>query len=241
MGNILNHLAEETKTGVSPLRLDALAEGLILKSGGKPAFKNYKTKDSPIPFPATLCVSANEEIVHGIPDDLPFCEGEIIKLDIGMRWPAKRGLITDTALTVAVGKVGLEADRLIRATREALALGIGEVKDGARIGDIGAVIESYLKKNKIGIVRNLAGHGVGYDLHEDPVIPNYGHKGSGPEIKKGMVLAVEIMTTLGDGRIKSSPDGWTLKSADGTLGAHFEHTVVVTGRGAEVLTGPDTF
>ena len=233
LAGILKELAAKTKTGVSALELNGLAEGLILKSGGEPAFKGY---GSP-PYPATLCISVNDAVVHGIPTDDKFKDGEVVKLDIGMKWPAgKNGLFTDMAVTVTIGKISADKKKLLRATKKAMMLGIKQVRLGKRIGDISSAIQKILDKEGIGIVRKLAGHGVGYEVHEDPLIPNYGKKGTGIELKEGMVLAIEVMTTLGSGDVKISSDGWTFESADGATGAHFEHTVVVTKNGAEILT-----
>ena len=237
LAEILKELAEKTKLGVSALELDRLAEGLILKSGGEPAFKGYELQSSSFPFPSALCVSINQVVVHGIPTDEKFKNGDIVKLDIGLKWPAgKGGLFTDTAVTVAVGKISVEEKKLLRATKKATMTGIKQVKPGKRIGDISSAIQKILDKERIGIVRKLAGHGVGYEVHEDPLVPNYGKKGTGIELKEGMVLAIEVMTTLGSGDVRMAPDGWIFESVDGTTGAHFEHTVVVTEEGVEILT-----
>lgn len=234
---ILKKTAEASRLGVSCLELNSLAERLIFESGGEPAFKGYKSKGGDFPFPAALCVSINSEIVHGIPKDRKLVEGDLLKLDLGMRWPAgTKGLFTDTALTLEIGKIPVSARRLVKITREALAKGISRIRDGARVGDISSAIQNCLDKNRVGIVRDLAGHGVGYAVHEDPLVPNYGQAGVGPVLKTNMVLAVEVMTTLGNGRIKLAEDGWAYQSADGALGAHFEHTVAVTDAGAEILT-----
>ena len=242
IGQVLKELAASVKPGLSPLDLDRLAESLILKSGGLPAFKGYKSKGSPSAFPFTICFSRNEEIVHGAPNNNPIKDGDVIKLDIGMKYPASAlpgrpaGLYTDTAVTVAVGKVSKDINKLIKVTKDATNIGIKRVCPGARVGDISSAIQEHLEKNKIGIVRDLAGHGVGYDLHEDPLIPNYGQPGKGVLIEEGMVLAIEVMTNLGNGKIKLGADGYAYVSLDGTIGAHHEHTVVVTKDGAEIIT-----
>lgn len=233
LAKILKEVAAEVKPGVKAEELNRLAESLILKSGGEPAFKGYSSKHDLSPFPDALCVSINEGVVHGIPTARIIKEGDLVKLDLGLKY---KGFFTDTALTAGVGKISEEAERLSDVTKEATYLGINQVKAGARIGDIGSAIQKHLDKNKIGIIRDLAGHGVGLEVHEEPLIPNYGEAGTGPELKEDMVLAIEVMTTLGSGKIKLAEDGWTYVSADNTYGAHFEHTVVVMKEGVEILT-----
>lgn len=236
LGEILKVVAREVRVGMATLELDGLAESLILKAGGLPAFKGYETKGSKNPFPNTLCISVNQEVVHGIPTSRKLVNGDVLKIDIGMRWPSRHGLFTDTAMTLGVGQITKEAEGLIAKTREATYLGIKAVRAGVRVGDISFTIQKYLDKHKIGIVRDLAGHGVGYAIHEDPLIPNYGTPGTGIELAENMVLAVEVMTTLGDGRVKLAPDGWAFCSRDDSLGGHFEHTIAVTADGSEILT-----
>ncbi|KKU06289.1 MAG: Methionine aminopeptidase [Parcubacteria group bacterium GW2011_GWA2_45_30] len=248
LAEILQKVVAAVKPGVSTLELDGLAEGLILDCGGKPAFKGYRIKEVHTPFPGTICTSINDEVVHGIPQkNRVLKEGDIIGIDIGMAWPADkyqvssikyqgRGLFTDMAVTIGIGKISAEAERLIRITQEALDMGIQAVKPGAHTGDIGTAVESHLKKNKLGIIRDLAGHGVGHELHEEPLIPNFGKKGAGTELREGMVIAIEPMATLGDWRIKLDRDEWTIHTADQSSAAHFEHTVAVMKDGAEVLT-----
>lgn len=238
MAGILKKVAEAAREDVTGLELDRLAEGLVLKSGGEPAFKGYKTENEP-PFPATICFSVNEGVVHGIPTDRKLKLGDLVKLDIGMKWPGKgsaRGFFTDTATTVSVGEISEPAKKLMDSTKTAMDLGIKAVKAGVRVGDVSYAIQNYLDGQKIGIIKELAGHGVGYEVHEDPLVPNYGKPGKGIELLENMVLAIEVMTTLGSGKVKLAKDQWTYESADGSLGAHFEHTVVVTGKGAEILT-----
>lgn len=231
---ILEKVVAATRVGVSTYDLDKLAELLIIESGGEPVFKGYRLKGAATPYPASLCTSINDELVHAIPGkDRILKEGDIIGLDIGILWG---GLITDTAVTVGIGKISPEAGRLIYATKEALDIGIRAVRPGAKLGDLGYAIEKRLKKDKLGVIRDLGGHGVGYELHEEPLIPNYGRPHTGQEFKAGMVLAIEPMATLGDWRVVLQDDGWTFKTADGSLAAHFEHTVAVTPAGAEVLT-----
>lgn len=231
---ILAKVARAARVGVSTQDLDKLAERLIAESGGEPVFKGYRIKGVATPYPASLCTSINDELVHAIPkNDRILKEGDIIGLDIGMRW---QGLITDMAVTVGVGKISSEAERLLHLTRDALDIGINEVKPGAQVGDVGYAIERHLKKYGLGVIRDLGGHGVGYELHEEPLIPNYGRSHTGPELKEGMVFAIEPMATLGSWRVVLQDDGWTFKTVDGSLAAHFEHTVAVTRDGARVLT-----
>lgn len=234
LGAILRRLAAEVCPGVSTLDLDVLAERLITGAGGIPLFKGYTVKEAATPFPASVCTSVNDEVVHGIPRrERVLAEGDIIGIDIGMRY---KGLVTDTAVTVGVGAISPDAVRLIRATREALEIGIAAVRPGATVGDIGHAVATHLKKERLGIIRDLAGHGVGYELHEPPLIPNYGKPGTGLTLREGMVIAIEPMATLGDWRIILDRDAWTFRTADGSLAAHFEHTVAITKKGAEILT-----
>ncbi|MBI2055787.1 MAG: type I methionyl aminopeptidase [Candidatus Sungbacteria bacterium] len=248
LAEVLSRVAGAVAAGISTYELDLLGEKMIQESGGVPSFKGYASRGSSRPYPASLCISVNDEIVHAIPrKNAILKEGDIVGLDIGMWWPVREGiakqngrpdgaLCTDMAITVGVGSISKEAERLMRATKESLDIGIQAVRAGVHIGDIGAAIEARLKKDKLGIIRDLAGHGVGYQLHEDPLIPNFGKPYSGVELKEDMVIAIEPMATLGDWRVILADDQWTFKTADGSLGAHFEHTMAVTREGAEVLT-----
>lgn len=245
LARILRDVASEAKPGVSTAELDRRAERLIFDSGGAPSFKGYKGKKDPRPYPAAACISVNDEIVHAPPRKNKILkEGDIVGIDIGMWWPraartinyTKKSLCTDTAITVGVGRISKDAERLLKATQEALDMGIAEVRPGVTTGDIGYVIEKYLTKCRLGIVRSLAGHGVGYEIHEEPLIPNFGKRGEGTELKEGMVIAIEPMTTLGAEELVLGDDGWTYRSKDHSLTAHFEHTMAVTAKGAEVLT-----
>lgn len=253
LAEVLSRVAGAVRAGISTYELDRMGEELISASGGVPSFKGYRARGGGRPYPASLCISVNDELVHAIPrKDSILKEGDVVGLDIGMWYPAytitnhqspianngkpEGALCTDMAITVGVGKISKEAERLLRITQESLDVGIKMVKAGVRTGDIGAAIEAYLKKEKLGIIRDLAGHGVGYKVHEDPLIPNFGKSGTGVELKENMVIALEPMATLGDWRVVLADDGWTFKTADGSLGAHFEHTMAVTRGGVEVLT-----
>jgi methionyl aminopeptidase len=248
LAGILEKVVSAAKPGVSTQELDELAEELIFESGGAPSFKGYKGRRDPRPYPCSLCISVNDEIVHAIPRKGKILkEGDAAGLDIGMWWPAnrkykagsrKRGrsLCTDMAVTIGIGKISAEAERLIRATREALDIGIRAVQPGARVGDIGYAVQKHLEAHNLGIIRNLAGHGLGYEVHEEPLIPNFGEAGAGPELKENMVIAIEPMATLGGWRVELDDDEWTFRTSDGSLSAHFEHTIAVTKDGAEVLT-----
>ena len=240
LAEILQKVIAAAKPGISTWELNKLAEDLILVSGGRPSFKGHQGGSEKKPFPAVICVSINNEIVHGIPKAGEILKnGDIVGLDVGMQWPDgknQKGLYTDMAATIGVGKVSEEAERLMRVTKESLVLGIKAVKPGVQLGDIGFVIQEYLEKNKLGVIRSLAGHGVGYAVHEEPLVPNFGKRGTGLELKKGMVLAIEPMASLGDWKLEIDKDGWTFKTKDGSLGAHFEHTIAVTADGAEILT-----
>lgn len=237
LGNILQKLASLVKSGISTGFLDERAANLIREAGGDAVFKGYKAYGSRGAYPAHVCVSTNDEIVHGIPrTDRILKEGDIVGLDIGMRYPSRTGLVTDTAVTVPVGSISPEAKKLLLATKEALYAGIAAAHVGGRMGDIGAAIQARLEKDKLGIIRELVGHGVGKKLHEDPYVPNYGTEGEGEVLKEGMVLALEPMATLGSSRIVLDKDGWTYKTKDGSLAGHFEHTIIIRKSGTEVLT-----
>lgn len=235
---VLADIAEAAKERVTTKELDNLAEKLILKAGGKPSFKGYKVYGAPTAYPGTLCVSINEEVVHGIPNDRALKNGDIVGLDIGMLWPSgasakEAGFYTDTATTILVGG---GKNKLIDATKKSLEIGISKVHAGVRVGDIGFVIQQHLEKEGFGVVRELVGHGVGKAVHEEPEIPNWGRVGEGPALREGEVIAIEPMATEGKFSVKLAKDGWTWVTRDGSRSAHFEHTMVVTKDGAEVLT-----
>jgi len=242
---ILVEVSKAAKVGTETKDLDALAEELILKVGGNPSFRGYQVQGAPMPYPGSLCVSINEEVVHGLPSNRALKAGDIIGLDIGMRF---EGLFTDTAMTILIGNSDLAAKlpsgglairtvvKLINATKKSLEIGIAKVKNGVKTGAVGYAIQDFLQSCGYGVVRELVGHGVGRAVHEDPEIPNWGRLGTGSTLKEGMVIALEPMATLGDYRVELAPDGWTWVTKDKSLSAHFEHTIVVTKTGAEILT-----
>lgn len=228
---VLRRVVEATQPGVTTAFLDDLARRLLADAGAKAPFLQYHG------YPAVMCTSVNDELVHGLPNaKRALHEGDIIGLDFGADYG---GYITDMAVTVGVGTISAEAQHLIDVTQEALRLAIRSLKPGMTTGDLGALIQQYIEGKKMGVVRDLVGHGVGRELHEDPMIPNFGTRGQGTKFHKGMVIAIEPMVTLGDWHVKTLDDGWTVATADGSLGAHFEHTVVIEADGAKILTQTD--
>ena len=226
-------IAREIKPGVIPAKLDALAEQYIRDNGGVPAFKGYKGPRGVPDFPATLCISVNEAVVHGIPGNKPLVDGDIISVDCGVK---KNGFFGDHAYTFAVGEVKPEVLKLIEVTKESLYIGIQQMVSGNRIGDISYAIQQHAEKHGFGVVRELVGHGLGKNMHEEPEVPNYGKRGDGPKIKEGMVLAIEPMINLGTKNIRQLNDGWTIITADGKPSAHFEHDVAVVDGKPEILS-----
>ena len=227
LAGIMKELEKKVKPGITTEDLNRLAENLILKSGGKCSFKGYED------YPACLCTSINEEIVHSVPSARQLKDGDIISLDLGIFY---QGFHTDMAITVPVGKISPETQRLIRATKKALKRGIKKTRPGNTIGDIGNTIQRYVEGQGFNVVRELCGHGIGKEIHEDPKILDYGKRHSGLEIKEGMVLCLEPMVTVGDWKLKKSADGFGYQTQDGSLSCHFEHTMVVTKNGAKILT-----
>jgi len=227
---ILTELATATGPGVTTRDLDALADRRIREAGARAAFKGYRG------YPATLCASVNEQVVHGIPSDRALVEGDILSLDMGV---VVDGFYGDSAVTVAVGRIAPEAARLLQVTEEALAHGIGQAQVGGRLSDIGHAVQQWVETNGFSVVREFVGHGIGQALHEEPQIPNYGEPGRGPRLAEGMVLAIEPMVNAGKPGVKVLGDGWTAVTRDGSLSAHFEHTVAVTADGPQVLTARD--
>jgi methionyl aminopeptidase len=233
LAEILDKVSTRIKAGVSAYDLDQYAFKLIKEKGGKPAFLNYKPEGASKAYPASLCVSINDEIVHGIPAKNKILkDGDIVSIDLGLKY---KGLFTDHAMTVGVGEISAKNKKLIEKTKEALDIGIWAAVGGKTVGDIGNAIETFVSKN-YGLVRDLAGHGVGKEVHEDPYVPNFGKAGSGPKLIPGMIIAIEPMLCVGRGDIISMSDGYTIKTKDGSTSAHFEHTILITEGGAEILT-----
>ncbi|HRY36795.1 MAG TPA: type I methionyl aminopeptidase [Candidatus Magasanikbacteria bacterium] len=236
LGQILADLSQFCIVGENTLEIDKKAEEMIKKAGGKPAFKNYQSDPRDIPFPSTICACVNEQIVHAIASKKVILkDGDIFTVDIGME---KDGLFTDTAITLCIGKVNPKIKELMRVTKQSLEEGIKAVKPGNSVADIGKAIEKYVNsQGKYGIIRELVGHGVGHKVHEDPMVPNYyDRKMENFKLKPGMVLAIEPMVSLGDWRVKDGSDGFSIDTIDDSVCAHYEHTVVVTEKGCEVIT-----
>jgi methionyl aminopeptidase len=232
LGDILRRTAKLVRPGISTKELNDFADAEIRKVGGVPSFIGYGEKDNP--FPAALCVAINDVVVHGIPSKRDVLQdGDIIGLDIGMVY---KDLYTDTAITVPVGEVGPDVRKLIDTTRECLEKAIKQAKPGNRIGDMAAAAQKHAEKNGFSVVRDLVGHGVGYAVHEDPAVPNYGKAGTGHRLVEGMVLAIEPMLCTGTHHVFFDDDGWTIRTEDGGLSAHFEHTIAVTKAGPRILT-----
>jgi len=223
----LFHLEEKIILDITPLDLDRIAEEYIISKGGVPGFKGLYG------FPSTLCVSIEDEVVHGIPSNRKLKDGEIVSIDVGSIYNEFYG---DHAKTFCIGNVDGNKKKLVDVTKKSLMLGIEEVKPGNHIGDIGFAIQNYAEKNNFSVVRELVGHGIGRKLHEDPQIPNYGTRNTGEELKEGMCLAIEPMLNEGTEKIITKEDGWTICTEDGKPSAHFEHTVAVTNKGVEILT-----
>jgi methionyl aminopeptidase len=229
-GQVLKMLADAAKPGVTEKELDKIVRREYAKRGVTPTFLGYHG------YPATVCVSVNEKLVHGIPSDRALQPGDIVSIDLGATY---KGFVGDTAVTVGVGEITEEAQRLIDVTRESLWRGILAARAGVRLGVVSNAIGEYIESQGFGIVREYVGHGVGREMHEEPQVPNYGPPDRGPILRKGMVLALEPMVTVGDWRTKKHSDGWTVSTADGSLCAHFEHTIAITDDEARVLTLPD--
>jgi methionyl aminopeptidase len=227
VASVLQTLRAEVRAGVTTEELDAVAVREVEKLGGKSSFKGYRG------YPATICVSINEEIVHGIPGQRKLREGDLVSIDFGAIY---RGFQGDAALTVGVGKVGERARALMEATEGALGAGIAAVRAGARLGDVSNAIQVHVESRGFNVIREYTGHGIGREMHEDPQIPNFGAPGQGPVLKKGMVFALEPMVCVGDWHTVVGGNFWTVSTTDGGLAAHFEHTVAITDDGARVLT-----
>jgi len=227
LAKIMRELKARVEPGITTKELDKLAEELIFSYGTKPAFKGYNN------FPASLCVSVNEQIVHGVPSDRKLLEGDILSLDFGVIY---NGFCSDMAVTLPIGSIDPEANRLIRVTKKALKRAIVRVKPGKTIGDIGHAIQKHIEDQDFQVVKELCGHGIGKQVHEKPDVLNFGRRHKGEELKPGMVLALEPMAVMGNPGIKKGPDGFCYQTADNSLSAHFEHTVAVTEKGPRILT-----
>jgi methionyl aminopeptidase len=228
LATVLNVMREKVQAGLTPKDMAAIAKKELATLGGEAPFLGFYG------YPDIICISVNNQVQHSIPNEIPFKDGDVVNFDFGVKY---KGMVTDSGITVCVGnKLTPDTKRLLDGTERALYDGLRAVKAGARVGDISAAVERTLRKYKLGIVKELVGHGVGYELHEDPEIPNYGHAGKGPVLKTGMTIAIEPITTLGSPDIYQARDGWTLLTQDGSWSAQFEHTVLVTSTGCEILT-----
>jgi methionyl aminopeptidase len=223
---VLDEVGAMIAPGVTARELDRLAERVIRNAGGVPAFLNYRG------YPATLCISVDDVIVHGIPNDVRLKGGQIVGIDCGVLY---KGYYGDAARTFAVGEVGEDAKRLLKVTEEALRLAVAQVRPGARLSDIGFAVQQHAERHGYSVVREFSGHGIGTSLHEDPQVPNYGKPGKGPKLRPGLVLAIEPMVNAGKAGVRMDADGWTARTEDGSLSAHFEFSVAVTPSGARVL------
>lgn len=223
----LGEIAKVIKPGVSTLELDKIAESFIRDNGGTPAFLNYQG------FPNTLCTSVNEHVVHGIPNNKPLKEGDVVSVDCGV---LKNGFFGDSAYTFMIGEVDPEVKALLEATKESLYKGIEQAVESNRLGDIGHAIQKYTEDKGYSVVREMVGHGIGKNLHESPEVPNYGRKGNGTKLKTGMVIAIEPMINLGKRQIVQENDGWTIRTGDKKVSAHYEHTVAIRKGEADILS-----
>jgi len=229
VAQVLEILKKEIRPALVIERLDDIVRQEFARRGVTPTFLGYQG------YPARVCVSVNDEVVHGIPDSRTLKEGDIVSIDLGA---THKGFVGDAAITVCVGKVSPKADRLVRVTEEALWEGIRAARAGARLGQVSAAVQAHAEQNGFAVVREYVGHGIGREMHEDPQVPNFGQPEQGPVLRRGMVLAIEPMVTAGDWRTKRDSDNWTVRTLDGSLAAHFEHTVAITDGEAEVLTLP---
>ena len=232
VGRALAEVAKLIKPGVTTLELDRVAEEFILDNGAIPTFKGFPNQYGQ-PFPGSICASVNDQVVHGIPNDKPLQEGDIVSVDCGTYM---NGFCGDSAYTFCVGEVAPEVRELLKVTKEALYKGIENAVHGKRLGDIGSAVQDHCEKHAYGVVREFVGHGIGKEMHEEPPVPNYGKRGSGVLLKSGMCIAIEPMITLGSPQIYMEPDRWTIRTRDGKWAAHFEHTLAVRKGKAEVLS-----
>jgi len=230
---ILEELATLVRPGVRTMELEEAARAAIARAGDTPSFLGYQAEGMGTPYPAALCTSVNNEVVHGIPGDRVLVDGDIIGLDLGL---VHTGMYLDSALTVPVGKISKELKELLQVTEEALAAGIAVARPGAHTGDIGAAVAAVAKAHHYKIIKELSGHGVGYAVHEAPEVPNYGRAGEGEELIAGMVIAIEPMFSFSDSSVEVAPDGFTFRTVNGSASAHAEHTVLITSSGSDILT-----
>jgi len=234
LAGILKDVAALVAPGVTTAFLNAEAERFMKQSGATSSFLGYRPQWSEMPYPAVLCTSVNDEVVHAIPSEKRvLAKGDIVGIDCAIHY---KGLCVDAAVTIGVGNISAQAQKLIDITRKSLEEGITAVRSGRRTGDIGYAVQTYVEKNGFSVVRDLAGHGVGKTMHEEPTIPNFGKKGTGELLEEGMVIAIEPMVCEGKWQVTLGKDGWTIRTKDGKLSAHFEHTVLVTKEGCEILT-----
>jgi len=227
LAQVLRELQKVVRAGITTAEIDGVAEALVREAHAQPAFKGYKG------FPATVCASINEEIVHGIPGARALLEGDILSLDLGIDF---KGYFSDAAVTIPIGKIDAKKKKLIEVTKKALAIGIKQAKVNNHLSDISYSIQDYVEKNGFSVVRQFVGHGIGVQLHEDPEVPNFGRPGQGPVLQNGMVLAIEPMVNMGSWECEILDNGWTAVTKDRLPSAHFEHTVAITERGPEILT-----
>ncbi len=227
LAEILKKIKATVQPGMTGKDISHLASAELKAFGAKPSFLGYGG------YPDVICISVNDVVVHGIPNDTPFKNGDLVSFDFGVNY---NSMITDSAFSMVLGKATKTQQRLLKATERSMYAGIEQLKDGVRVGDIGAAVQKVLDAEQFGIVRDLVGHGVGHYVHEDPNIPNYGVSGTGPSLKAGMTIAIEPMATLGGEAVTMDRDGWTIRTADGSLAAHFEHTILITKDSYEILT-----
>ncbi|MBN1335573.1 MAG: type I methionyl aminopeptidase [Deltaproteobacteria bacterium] len=232
LAEVVAILEHAIRPGLTGLELDALAEEEIHRRNGVPSFKGYRAGGNRA-FPATLCISRNEEVVHGIPDDKPFRPGEVVSIDVGLQYG---GYHADTAFTVAVGEIPARVQELLDATRESLYEGIARAVPGNRTGDIGHAVESHVAPRGFSVIRDYVGHGVGRDLHEEPTVPNFGQPHTGVLLKPGLCIAIEPMVSMGSHLTQVARNGWTVTTRDGSITAHFEHSIAITESGPLILT-----
>jgi methionyl aminopeptidase len=232
VADVLKFVGAQVRPGITTRELDKVAEDFIRSAGGEPAFKGYGWDKNNL-FPATLCTSIDDEVVHGIPSARILKDGDLLSVDVGVK---KNGFYGDGACSFAIGEISGEKQRLMHVTQESLAVGIEQAVAGKRVHDISSAIQQYVESNGFSVVRDLVGHGVGRKLHEEPSVPNFGEPGTGPILKDGMTLAIEPMVNAGTWKVKVASDGWTVMTADGKPSAHFEHTIAIIRGKAEILT-----